>query len=924
MTLESGTRLGPYHITAPIGAGGMGEVYLARDTQLDRDVAIKVLPDSVTGDPERIARFRREAKLLASLNHHNIAAVFGFDDVDGMSFLVMEYVEGQTLSQRLDEGALPIDEALDVAGQIAEALEEAHEHGIVHRDLKPGNVMITSVSKVKVLDFGLAKAMADDPTSTTTANSPTITANFTQPGVILGTAAYMSPEQARGRTIDRRSDIWSFGVVLYEMLTGISPFVGETISDSIGAILHKEVDLQNLPATATTSVRRVLTRCLERDRKQRLRDIGDARLDLKLDDAEPFVVPPLTRPSTSKAALAVLLVLGGVIGALLGYQAAWTSPPRVVHLSIGSPADVRMRYSGDLAGPAVVSPDGTKIAYAASRDGESSRLWVRDLSAPGAREIDGIDGALFPFWSPDSASLGFFTRDKLYRLDLDTGTKRTICDVADARGGCWTHDNRIILCPTFRGALVIVGADGDGGTPQPLTTLDEQHTTHRWPWVLPDGNRFLFLATNRARTQHMNKQGIYIGYLDGQPPQMLMQSEYGAQFVDDHVLFVRDEVLLASKVDLNNAALVGDLYVIARNVNADTGTWHSQFSASAGGVLAFNSSLSMRDGAMARTVGSFESEGDTVVQFSEQGTVLTHHADGVPHAEMVLAPDGRSFILSVPDETGELDLWLHPTTWTPDSADLMKRVSEVANRSPRRLTSMQGSEAYAVWSPDGSEIVFAQHDADDGTPGIYRKHIDGGRETLLLSAADVPAHPSCWTQDGKYIVYTRGSWQGTDENDIWVLPLDGGDPTPLVQSPVLDHYGQVSPDGRWLAYTQSMRGQVHVIPFAPAWEQGNDALQWQVSADGGIAPVWSRDGTKLYFVSRTSMLMEVTVDTTADSFSFSNPTKLFHTPFEAGSSFAALPPFTDGSRQFLFNDIRQSGDAPISVILNWDQLLKDE
>jgi Tol biopolymer transport system component len=729
----------------------------------------------------------------------------------------------------------------------------------------------------------------------------------------------MSPEQARGRPLDKRSDIWSFGVVLYEMLTGISPFTGETVSDSIGAILHKDVDLEKLPATASHVVRRVLTRCLERDRKRRLRDIGDARLELESGaEVGEAVVAPASRRGARSWVLALFLVVGGLIGVFVGFRAAEVPPPRVAHLSIEPPPGTRLRYSGDLAGPAVVSPDGSMIAFSAGREGEPQRLWVRRLGEPSAKEIGGTDGAIFPFWSPDSATVGFFTVEKLRRVDLATGTMRTVCDVTEARGGSWTYDGRIIFSPAFYSPLYIV--DEDGGTPKPITTLDDdKHTTHRWPFALGDGRRYLFFASHRARTLRAENQGIYVGSLDGSEPRQLVHTEFGGLYVDDRILFVRDGVLLASRVDLDAAELVGDLSVVARDVAADPATWHHQFSASAAGVLVFN-----RKGAAeglsettVQDVGSFELEGDTVAALDETGSLLTNYADGVPHTTMVLSPDGASIALSVPTKDGSLDLWIYPTAWV---GDMLMRPN------PRRITFLEGSEDFPVWSPDSAEIAFARRDVSNGTPGIYRKRIGGGQEELLLAADEAPAFPTDWTKDGKYLVFTREAWQSTRENDIWALPLDGGEPIPLVQSPVLDQNGRVSPVGRWLAYVSRESGQleVYVIPFAPAWEENLRGRRWQVSLDGGNAPRWSSDGKELYYITRSGMLMEIEVEATADAFEFTSARSVFQTPWEIGSSYGVFPDESELRTKFVFNDRRQALDAPISVILNWQRLLEDD
>jgi predicted Ser/Thr protein kinase len=456
------SQIGPYRLTREIGRGGMGIVYLARDTKLDRDVAIKCLPDGLAGDPDRLARFEREAKTLASLNHPNVATVHGFEEVEDRRYIVLEYIDGETLEDRLNSGALPIDEALDVAVQVAQAVEAAHDKGIIHRDLKPANIKLTSDDQVKVLDFGLAKALDDRASSVVDiGESPTMVegGSPTMPGVILGTAGYLSPEQARGKPVDQRTDVFSYGCVLYEMLAGRPPFPGETIADSISATLQKDVPVDELPPTVPFMVRHVLRRCLERDRKRRLRDIGDARIELEgaLDAPGPVDADVDERASSrgrpGPVAVAVTALVMVVIGAALGRQLASPVAAPVVHLAIPPPPNHQIRHTGDLSGPPVVSPDGRSVAFVASAPGEAQRLWVRRIDEPEAREIPETDGAMFPFWSFDGRSVGFFTRQKLRRVDLETYTVMSIADVQEGRGGAWTADGRIIYAPRFASPL---------------------------------------------------------------------------------------------------------------------------------------------------------------------------------------------------------------------------------------------------------------------------------------------------------------------------------------------------------------------------------------------------------------------------------------------------------------------------------------
>ena len=491
--LSAGMTLGPYEIVAPLGAGGMGEVYRATDTKLKRQVAIKVLPAALTADHDRLVRFQREAEVLASLNHPHIAAIYGLEDADGVRALVMELVDGPTLADRIAQGAIPLDEALPIAKQIAEALEAAHEQGIVHRDLKPANIKVRPDGTVKVLDFGLAKAM--EPTSASSANamnSPTISMHATQAGIILGTAAYMSPEQTRGGTVDRRADIWAFGVVLYEMLTGRRLFDGATVSDTLAHVLMKDPDWTALPANTPAPIRRLLRRCLEKDRKRRLADIADARMEIEDARSEP---EPAFRPAPAPARhrahrvlwifapLTLVAFLSALVPTVLYFRRA-TPEPVVTRLDVVTPSTTD-------AFSFALSPDGRQLAFVANGE-KGSQLWLRPLDQVAAQPLAGTDGASFPFWAPDNRAIGFFADSKLKRLDLAGGAPQVLADAIVPRGGTWNRDGIIVFAPLNTGGLMRVGATG--GTPVPVTRPAAGQGSHRWPQFLPDGRRVLFLA----------------------------------------------------------------------------------------------------------------------------------------------------------------------------------------------------------------------------------------------------------------------------------------------------------------------------------------------------------------------------------------------------------------------------------------------
>jgi len=943
-------NVGPYRITGELGRGGMGVVYRAVDSRLDRVVAIKALPVELAGDAGRLERFEREARTLASLNHPNVAGILGVEQHEGSKYLVLEFVDGETLAERLDRGALDLDEAIELGAQIAAGVDAAHDAGVIHRDLKPANIKITPEGVAKVLDFGLAKSdegvsttgsgLSQMPTQTSPARSPTVE------GAILGTAAYMSPEQARGRKLDRRSDVWSFGVVLYEMLCGASPFIGETATDSIGAILHKDLDLGRLPRGTPAGVRRVLSRCVERDKSKRYRDIGDVRVELLAAMNESIDVPGAGHAPSGGllGVLAVCVVVIGVLGVLVGRGMSPAVVPDIWHVTIESPVRAEIKFSGDNAGPPAVSPDGSMVVFSAAEDGKPRRLWLRRLGERDSTELVGTGDAMFPFWSPDSKSVGFFTGSLLRRVDLASRTTITVCEAGVSRGGAWTSDGRIIFTPQFNTPLVIV--DANGGNPEPLTLFEKNpadpeenlHTTHRWPEMLPDGEHFLFLAAN-AMTATRKTQGLYLGNLDGSPPRRIMACDYGAVYRDGWLLFVREGVLLGSRMDLARAELTGELRVVAQGVAGDLSTWHGQFSVG-GDVLVYNRLGSSRAGTERTQADQavYGFEGDQVSLFLRDGRVTTRYAEGVPIISMSLASDGASLALAVPGTDGSQDLWIYPTGFYPgythreiqteDQYAVLEKA--ILDPDPVRFTFTEGSEYYPVWSPDSQEIAFGWIGEEVEREGLYRKRLGEAGQELLVESDGDELWPTHWTRDGKYLIFSRGLINNSVEgNTIWALPLEGGEPIKLVDSGSLDDDANVSPDGRWLAFDSNRTGiwEAYVVPFAPGWPDRPDQTDrggaargtWQVSQSGGWFPRWSVDGTELFYTTLSGMLMRVGIDPQSDTFRTTGESELFQTPVEIGSSFSVG--IESPTERFYFSDLAQSPNASISVVVNWQQIL---
>jgi eukaryotic-like serine/threonine-protein kinase len=884
MPLSVGDRLGPYEILAPIGAGGMGEVYRARDTKLDRDVAIKVLPAALAQDPERLARFEREAKVLASLNHPNIAQIYGIED----RALIMELVEGHTL-----QGPLPLETALNYAKQIADALEAAHEKNIIHRDLKPANIMVTPAGVVKVLDFGLAAvAQSSDPSNP--ANSPTLTISPTRAGMILGTAAYMSPEQARGKTVDKRADIWAFGVVLFEMLAGKQLFEGETVSDTLAQVLTKEPDWAQVPAR----VRRLLKKCLEKDPKKRLRDIGDA---WELLEGESAAAAPSRSRFSMTGWIAAAVVT--VIAAALAFVHFREKPPvkEMVRFDISAPVNATL---GDTA-PAV-SPDGRKIAFVATGADRKPMVWVRSLDFEEARPLAGTeDAANTPFWSQDSRYLAFQSGGKLKRIEATGGPAQTLCDFPTFGGGFWTSDNRILF--GTQGPLQVVSASA--GMPTPLTTLDRSRNelVHAYPAILPDGHHFLYLRFSAP----VEKGGVYIGSLDAKPEQQdtkrLLPDITGAVYVPSpvtgdapgFVLFMRgvtlgaaatsstltSGTLMAQPFDPKRLELSGEAVPIAEQVS------FAGFSASSTGVLAFASG-----GTQAAS---------QLTWVDRKGSVLSTAGEVGEYQSLALSPDAAR----VAYQRGA-DLWLF----------------EFARGVNTKFTFGNPSSTPA-WSADGSRISFMSIRGNGYD--IYRKasNLDG-QEELLFQSPELKGYPPDLTHDGKFLMYNALSSDGK-QGDLWILTMAGSatdrKPLSFLRTEFEEGGGRFSPDDRWVAYesNQSGKTEIYVLPFDES-NPGSSAAGGlhQVSKDGGTEAHWSGNGKELFYLAPDGYLMSVDVTAAGVAFQSGVPQRLFKSPAGRRSWDVAA----DGKR-FLFAAPAASGagspaSRPYHVVVNWTELLK--
>jgi Tol biopolymer transport system component len=885
-----GQTLSHYRISAALGAGGMGEVYRATDTKLGREVAIKVLPPEVAQDPERLARFEREAKLLAALNHPNIAAIYGLEEADGKPFLALELVEGEDLKERLARGAIPVDEALEIAEQIAEALEEAHGKGIVHRDLKPANVKLTPDGKVKVLDFGLAKAWAGDSTAggaPELSQSPTLAHTDTQAGVILGTAAYMSPEQARGKAVDKRADIWAFGVVLLEMLTGRNAFSDATVSDTLASVLKSAPDLASLPPEVPARVRRVLELCLRKNPKERVRDIGDVLIDLKGSTDGPDA---RSRPegAAGRRAAARWLALGAVIGGGLIAVLAWIlggftthrSAARTIRLEAAAPSGTRLERG------LALSPDGSAIAFAARDAKGQTAVWIRSLDALEARRLPGTQGARLPFWSPDGRSVGFFTSRQLLAVDLVGGAPRRIAntdeDAGNARGGAWSKDGTIVFAPTFTGPLLRVPADGSR-PPEAATKLEEGEGTQRFPDFLPDGRHFLFYASPGSGIEPGE---VRLGELGSLETRRLVEASSAAIYVPTgHLVFARGSTMLARPFDTARLEFVGE--PVSIGIEIPTGSSVSglrSISASADGTLAYRA-----DPSSATDLVWVDREGHDLGRLGEPGSWRL-----APR----ISPDGRRVLVGTYG-VGSLNagnLWI---------LDAKRGVG-----TP--LTFDASDDAIAVWSPDGRRVAFGRGVSQD-TFGLYLLPIDAPQDVKQIVGASGYLAPDCWTPDGTRVLFTRrGAATGSD---ILVADVDGaGEPRPWLATPFNEEDADVSPDGRWVAYASDIGGSfnVYVKPLA------GGGTPWQVSTAGGTSPRFSPRGGELFYRSLTDEIMTAPVSVSEGRFATGAPVSLFAAGIDDQQRDYDVTP--DGTR-FVLARPADTADAPLVVVLGFDQTL---
>jgi Tol biopolymer transport system component len=884
--MVKGQKLGPYEILDKLGEGGMGEVYRAHDGKLHRDVAIKILPEPFAGDAERAARFEREAQALATLSHPNIAIIHGFEESPsigpgqaGIKALILELVEGPTLADRIAPGSLAAAEALPIARQIALGLEAAHARGIVHRDLKPANVKVRPDGTVKILDFGLAKLQE----VASVADSPTVASGGTHAGVVMGTPAYMSPEQARGHSVDKRADIWAFGCVLFEMLTGQQVFSGSNLTDTLAAVVTKDPAWNALPASTPPAIRRILRRCLEKDPDKRLHDVADARIEIDeaLAGGEPstaVAVGLASRRERLAWVAAVTLGAAFVAAVLVIVARPPVTEPPVTRLEVTTPPT---------ADPLsfALAPDGRQLVFVATAD-TTSKLWLRRFDQTDALPLAGTDDASYPFWSPDSRSIGFFAGGKLKRVDASGSVPQVLADAPAGRGGAWNSDGVIVFAPMNSGGLMRVAATG--GPPTVVTQPTHSANSHRWPQFLPDGRHFLLLVG----LGDPSTRGVFVASLDDARLERVVDHETAALFAPPHwLLFASQGQLTARRFDPARFTLGGEPILVEPNVGADAAGYLAAFSVAPTGVVALRSSAASR-----RQLVWFDRGGNQLATVGSPD----EHAMAAP----ALSPIGGQIAMYRAPE-GNTDVWL---------IDVQRQFSS-------KVTFDSAVDGSPVWSADGRTIIFRS--IRGGASDLYRTPANRSGSDQVLLATPENKSPLDVSRDGHYLLFTTQS--AKTGVDLMALPLTGDEkPFPVVHTNHDEVEGQFSPDGRWIVYVSNESGANEV--YAQPFPGPGDRLR--VSTAGGAHPRWRLDGGEVFYVTPDNHLMAATVRVSEGSLDISAPAQLFRVRFATGTNinlaaglqrpqYAVAP---DG--RFLINTaVDDSTPRPIRVLLNWPSAL---
>jgi Tol biopolymer transport system component len=880
MTLTAGQKLGPYELGEAIGAGGMGEVYRARDTRLDRTVAIKVLPAHLADSSDLRQRFEREARAISSLNHPHICSLYDVGHQDGVSFLVMEYLEGETLAQRLERGALPLSDVLKYGVQIADALDKAHRQGVVHRDLKPGNIMLTPQGGAKLMDFGLAKsaiaaASISSMTAPAHASSP-----ITTKGMIVGTFQYMSPEQVEGKEVDARSDLFAFGAVLYEMMTGRRAFQGKSQLSVASAILEKEPEPISIAQPLTPpSLDRTIRKCLAKDPEDRWQTARDLQLELKWigesgsQAGAPAVVVAGRKQRERGAWIAAAAFAVLAIAFAVGFVMRAPQPPRVLRATIHPPEKTDFQA-------AVVSPDGTRLAFTARGSDGTLKLWVHSLDALTAQPLSGTEGAGLPFWSPDSRSIGFFTSDgKLKKIEASGGPPITLCDTpALARGGTWNREGVILFGTVGRNGIQRVSSAGGAATP--VTKLDDarKDANHRWPVFLPDGQHFLYNVRTADRTA-AGGEDLYVGSLDGKVNKKLLPASFSVQYASGHILFVRESTLMAQPIDTKRLEFTGDAFPIAEQVLTNGGNGYAAISASENDVLAYRTGTAL--------IGS------KLVWYDRQGKELGVLGDQAIYFNLKISSNGQKVAVDISDpKVGPPDVWVY----------------DVARGLRTRLTFDPQPDMVPVWSPDGTRVVFRS--SRKGPDDLYMKDASGAGNDELLFESGENKSASSWSADGRFLLFDSNN--NKTRRDIWVLPMKGErKPYIFLQTDYQESEAQFSPDGHWVAYrsNESGRDEIYVKPFP------GPAGRWQVSTGGGTRPKWRRDGKEILYLADDDKIMSAEIRVKGTAIEVGAVKALFQTrPLRPSSIFDAA---SDGQRFLVNTAVAEQSASPVTLVVNW-------
>jgi Tol biopolymer transport system component len=876
-SLAPGTRLGPFEIVAPAGAGGMGQVYRARDTRLDRTVAIKILPAEFSADESLRQRFDREARTIAALNHPHICVLYDIGEQDGIAFIVMEYLEGETLAARLARGPLPPEEVFDYAIEMADALDRAHRHGVIHRDLKPANVMLTRTG-AKLLDFGLARPAAErifTGEAKTTGDTP-----ITARGALLGTLQYMAPEQLEGQAVDGRTDLFALGAVIYEMATGERAFPGGSQASIIASILnHTPPAPSTRQPVSPVSLDHIVGRALAKNPEERWQTARDLGLELRTrrTEAAPRSAEAAASPSAGWLAgglFGVALAAAAAVAVFNGHRQAAPPPVRAL---VPPPEHLLFQLTGDVGGPPVVSPDGRALVFAAVDPLGRRQLWIRRLDSLVPEVLPGTDGGTFPFWSPDSRSIAFFADGQLKRLDLAAASALTLCAAAAGRGGSWSEQGDIVFSPNVLGGLQRVPAGG--GSPIEITSTEgTPYTSHRWPQILPGGRQVLYLATQQEDGR--DRSAVFLASLDGGAPKQVLRSPSQAAFAHGHLLFVRDRTLWAQPFDPGAARLSGAPVAIARDVLQDPTIWRGIFSTTDAGVLVYDT------GQPGTALTLYDRDGHELGPVGERGIIF----------DVNVSPDGTRVAV----------IWVY----------------ELGRGTSLRLTFDVRNETLPVWAPDGRSLMYTRFESDGRTSVMSIPAAGGEPHDLtapgVLSVTD-------WSRDGRYVLIRAGRAAG-DPGDMDTAPAsDPGSARPLLESPFAEYHAQFSPDGRYVAYVsnESGREEVYVMRFHPP-AAGTPVPtvaggRVRVSVNGGILPRWRADGKELFYLAQDLQMMAASVDTTGEALAVHGVTALFSVnPKPVGWVYAVMP---DGQR-FIVNSLGDEGRRPLVLVTDWTAALQ--